>query len=268
MRVVVLGAGGMLGVQIVRVAERIKGLDVCSWTHQDLDITDRDRVGVMLEKTKPQVLINCAGMVKERTDVSEETFEKVNGLAPQMVAYLCDQNDVRMVQISTDCVFGGDGPHTENDAPKPTDIYGRSKAAGEIRRGRHLTIRCTFVGVGNRGLFAWLMRQKGEVSGFVNVLWNGLTAPVAALIIVRLGLLVDVAGIRHIYGRDTTKYHVLRAANEVLGLGLTIRPVDTPLADFRLRTHNTLSWTVDEDIGTQIASKEFMGDYRDHTSGP
>ncbi len=259
MRLLVLGSGGMLGFQVFRMANLINGIEARGAQHWDTDICDKRAVKKLLDRIRPQTVINCAGIVKGR-DVPDSTYLEVNGAAPQMVSELCDEREIRFVQVSTDCVFAGDGPHYETDLSNAEDLYGRSKQYGEIEMGRHMTVRCSFVGPGERGLLGWLFQQTGEVDGYINVLWNGMSAPAAAKLIVNMAVYrPDLTGIQHIHGPDTTKYHVLRAANEVYQLGLTIRPVDTPVADYRLRTHNSPGMIVADDIGAQLATKELMG---------
>ncbi len=231
MKFLVTGAEGMLGRE---VCLRLKGLrmDYRGMSHNELDITDKDRFAQVLRQETPDIVVNCAGVVKGR---DEDLMFSVNTEAPARMANECGLLGIRMVQVSTDCVFLGEEPNDELDYPDAQDDYGYSKAEGEIFHGNHLTIRCSFIGFGSRGLINWLMNQKGEVSGYANVQWNGMTSRYAAWAIVDFAL-KDVRGILHIFGEDTTKYDVLKTINEVLGLGLQIKSVDEPVLDRRLRT--------------------------------
>lgn len=235
MKVLVTGASGMLGLEVSRAAvKRLGKRNVVGLTHYDMDITNPDMVGATLDRHKPDVLINCAGLVKGR-EATEKAFMWVNAQAPWALAQSCDLRGVQLIQVSTDCVFKNDGPHDESALPNATDTYGLSKMKGEIPWGRHMNLRMSFVGLGRRGLLAWLLRQKGSVEGFRQVRWNGLTTMYAAQ---RILDCLGVESIRtyHIHGRDTTKYDLLVAANEAFGLGLEVKPVDEPVSDMRLRS--------------------------------
>lgn len=235
MRVMITGASGMLGIEVCRAAvKRFGKRNVTALTHYDLDIVEADPVAFAMDRAKPDVVINCAGLVKGR-GATDKAFSWINGMGPKVLARACDARNARLVQISTDCVFAGDRPHTETDRPNATDIYGLSKLEGEIAWGNHMNLRMSFVGLGRRGLLAWLMQQTGTVDGFTRARWNGLTTPYAAE---RILDCLETQTIRtyHIHGRDTTKYEVLVAANEVFGLGLKIQPADQPVSDMRLRS--------------------------------
>lgn len=233
MKILVTGALGMLGREIVSEAIERKW-QVYPKSHHDLDITDKVMVNQVVEKVHPDVIVNCAGIVKGR-DVSDSIYTDVNAIAPCDIANICDAHGIKMVQISTDCVFEGKGLNVESDIPNARDIYGRSKRLGECSYGRHLTVRCSFVGIGCRGLLAWLWQQTGIIPGYAGVKWNGLTAPYAARGILDL-IHYDAAGIVHIFGEDTTKYDLLCLANEIGQMGKNIEAVSSPVEDRRLRT--------------------------------
>jgi len=233
-KILVTGATGMLGKEIVNKGRGV-GISMVAKSHEELDITDMGTVESVLSGEKPDILINCAGIVRGRSDNNSKTFYAVNGEGPAKLAALCDHHGIKMVQSSTDCVFNGDKPHVESDKPNALDIYGKSKIQGEIDRPPHLTTRCSFIGFGKRGLLSWLTSQEGEVYGYVNSLWNGLTVSYAAQNIIDFAI-KDVTGIVHLFGKDTTKYDILMAANEAFKLGLNIIPINKPVEDHRLRT--------------------------------
>lgn len=235
MRVLITGASGMLGIEVCRAAvKRFGKRNVTALTHYDLDIVEADSVAFALDRAKPDVVINCAGLVKGRP-ATDKAFMWVNATGPQNLARACDTRGARLVQISTDCVFAGDRPHTESDRPNATDIYGISKLEGEIPWGNHMNLRMSFVGIGRRGLLAWLMQQTGTVDGFTRARWNGVTTQYAAQ---RILDCLDTQAVRtyHIHGPDTTKYELLVAANKIFKLNLKVQPVDQPVSDMRLRS--------------------------------
>jgi len=233
MKAIVTGAGGMLGQAVMQTGAAC-GWNMVGKTHKELDITDHRKVAEELLREKPDALINCAGIVKSR-QVDGDMFYKVNSLAPLMMADLCTNNHIDMVQISTDCVFRGNaGPYDESSSIDANDTYGMSKALGELDN-KHLTIRTSFVGFGNYGLLNWLIHQEGRVPGYKNCKWNGLVVNELAEEIIFL-VAINAKGLIHVHGQDVTKYDILEIANRVLGLGLTIVPVDEPVEDRRLRS--------------------------------
>ncbi len=262
MRILITGSEGMLGQQVIRAVKEL-GLVAIPKSRGIFDITDARTVSMGLTMEKPNIVINCAGIVRGRTDVRVDRLFEINAHAPHLMAGICDRLGIRMVQVSTDCVFSGDGSHVETDIPNAEDDYGKSKAQGEINYGNHLTVRCSFIGIGQRGLLSWLMTRHGMVPGFQNVQWNGMTIKYAARAIVTLGI-GSQDGILHIFGTDTSKYEVLVAANDALGLGLTIVPTSNPIADFRLRTATGISLLLPS-LPEQL--REMADDYRRDPSG-
>lgn len=234
MKTLVTGAEGMLAQAILKSGKEA-GFKMVSRVHSSLDITSVVQIEHELKETKPDIVINCAGIVKYR-DFPDDEYYRVNALAPFQMSKICSQREVKMVQISTDCVFSGDtGLYNEYDVSDANDVYGKSKYLGEVTSDRHLTIRCSFIGLGKRGILAWLMQQKDKVKGYKNCKWNGLTADVLAGEILYLAN-IDAKGLIHVFGQDTNKYDLLESANKVFKLGLKVEPVYEPVIDRRLRT--------------------------------
>jgi dTDP-4-dehydrorhamnose reductase len=134
MRVAVMGAKGQLGTDL---CQNLQNFEVIPVTHADIEITDMDSVKGILGKYQPDIIINTVAYV--RVDDCESNQDKaflVNALGARNVAVVAQEMGARLVHISTDYVFGGEGeardiPYTEFDTPVPPNIYGRSKLAGE-----------------------------------------------------------------------------------------------------------------------------------------
>lgn len=203
-RIAVTGASGMLGSAVIAAG----GNAVVGYTRGGLDITNRPRVREVLERDRPDVVINCAGLTKHRDpEPTVEEYHRVNTYGPLVLATECDRIGARLIHVSTDCVFSGarpieDGPYTEADEPDATDDYGRSKADGEIRGAPHLTVRCSFVGNGERGLIAWLrndpMHDDEPLVLWERAYWSGSTAPAIARALVELAGKREVTGVMHL----------------------------------------------------------------------
>ena len=132
-RVLVTGAAGQLGHDVVAVAES-RGDTVMAVDQAELDITHREQVHEAIAEWRPDVVINCAAMTA--VDLCESEVENafaVNEHAVRWIAEACDAIDARLVHLSTDYVFDGTkvGAYVETDAPNPQSVYGASKLAGE-----------------------------------------------------------------------------------------------------------------------------------------
>jgi dTDP-4-dehydrorhamnose reductase len=132
-RVLILGSGGQLGVELVRVA-REASHDVIALNRSGLDITSAEAVEEKLASADPDLVINSAAY--NMVDVAEQeplAAYQVNALAVRHIAVACRQMDARLVHFSTDYVFDGMAgrPYTESDPVRPLGAYAVSKLAGE-----------------------------------------------------------------------------------------------------------------------------------------
>lgn len=124
----ILGAGGMLGSDLCRVFP-----DALKFTHQELDITDRELVIRTIIENKPDVVINAAAYTKvDQAEDEEELAFAINGYAPGYIAEGCALAGAKLIHYSTDYVFDGSKPeYVESDKTNPINTYGRSKLLGE-----------------------------------------------------------------------------------------------------------------------------------------
>jgi dTDP-4-dehydrorhamnose reductase len=231
--ILVFGAEGLLGHWLCRkYPDKVIGLP-----RSECDITDHWQIERALETYMPSAVINAAGIVRKRA--SDAHLYRVNSFAPHKLADLCEQHFIRMIQVSTDCVFDGSiGKRKEHDPLQLSDSYSSSKAAGEIYNEPHLTVRTSFVGwpdpKGN-GLLSWFFSQTEPVMGFTNVLWNGLTASILADYLVTLAQ-GKQTGVMHLFGETISKFELLSLVNTVYELDNVIVPVDLPVKDMTLGT--------------------------------
>ena len=133
-RVAIIGSTGQLGTDLVDVLAQAGNYEVIRLSHREVECTDPVSVEKALKTGRPDVVVNCAAFVRvdEAEDRAEEAL-RVNGLGALNVARACAEIDALCVYISTDYVFDGgkSAPYTESDAPRPINIYGVSKLAGE-----------------------------------------------------------------------------------------------------------------------------------------
>lgn len=232
--IVCFGSKGMLGSWLCALYPK----EIVGFSRAEADITDYQQVKAALDAVKPDVVINAAGVVKSRYNTD---YFGVNAEGPRVIALACDEKNIRMVGVSTDCVFKGDrGDYGEADTPDTEDAYGVSKLMGEVFYRPHLTVRTSFVGwpdPAGRGLLAWLTQQKYNsiVPGYANVLWNGLTVWAMCHYLVELAH-SPIYGVMHLHGQTLSKFHLLETVNKVYGWDYSISPVNEPVLNRTLRT--------------------------------
>lgn len=210
------------------------------------DVLCDGRDGFWLESTRLEevtarnihcpVVINCAGIVKQRT-FSDSSFILSNGYGPQRLADVCNIAHARLIHISTDCVFESAGPHDECDTPDAQDIYALSKRIGEVTRPPHLTIRTSFVGK-QGGLLHDLMHSQ-EVTASDRLLWTGHTVETIANLLVTLAEREDISGLLHVPAQEFTRLELVTLLKEVYHLDVKIKRDDSFVADRRL---TSLRW--------------------------
>jgi len=200
-----------------------------------LSDADLDRA---MSAAKPDVVINAVGIVKQRRDSENATTTiAVNALLPHRLADRCTAAGVRLIQISTDCVFEGTrGAYTEHDVPDARDLYGRSKLLGEVDRDGCLTVRTSMVGREirtARGLVEWFISRRGDiVPGFTRARFSGLTTPELSRVIADIiQRHPDLRGVWHVAGDPINKFDLLTIVNDAFDLGSTLRADESFVCD-------------------------------------
>ncbi len=195
MKVLVIGATGMLGYSIFSNLSELSNFDVYGTVRNvkglesffpltdklipNVDVKDFATLEKAVLGVKPDVVINCIGLIKQH-DVSKQHVEaiEINALLPHKIAQLCDSIQARLVHFSTDCVFDGKtGSYLETDLPTATDLYGKSKCLGEVDYGKHVTLRTSIIGhelKSSVSLIDWFLSQEGSVKGFSKAVFSGL----------------------------------------------------------------------------------------------
>lgn len=145
-----------------------------------LEVKDFKRLEEIIQNKKPDIIINCVGVLNEHASRNPLLAFQVNILLPHQLVKLADRHQGKLIHISTDCVFSGSkGDYVETDIPDGTSVYAQSKQLGEIISEKHLTIRTSIIGPELKedgiGLFLWFMKQSGDIEGYEKVFWNGVT---------------------------------------------------------------------------------------------
>lgn len=240
-RILILGATGMLGHNLMRELSRDKSLDVqgsarstsalekifpkelLSRVIPRIDANDMGLISGLLARVQPDIVVNCIGVIKQDPSIQDAANTiSLNARFPHLLAEACTERNIRMIHISTDCVFSGiKGGYVESDNPDPVDLYGRSKLLGEVSRAPALTLRTSFIGhePGTRtSLLEWFLSRTSVVSGFTEAIYSGLTAiefsHVLTSVVFPRG---DLTGLYHVASTPISKYDLLCAIADEYG---------------------------------------------------
>ena len=257
MKILVLGAGGMAGHTIaLRLME--KGHDVLGLARRELsycrhvvvDVTNEALLKKILFNEKYDAVINAIGVLHP-INFKPAYGIWINSYFPHMLAELLEDTDIRIIHLSTDCVFGGHdgGGYEEKSLPTATDYYGRSKLLGEIANDKDLVFRMSIVGPDinekGEGLFHWFMLQNEAVSGYAQVIWTGVSTIVLADAI-HAALEQKLNGIYQLVNNETiSKYELLRLFNKLRSDPVAIARADDYAVDKSLvNTRNDFDFRV------------------------
>jgi dTDP-4-dehydrorhamnose reductase len=247
MRVMVLGVSGMLGNAAYRVLSANPDLSVFGTARSEgarkffsealaekiilgVDVESQDSLIKAFGTIRPDVVINCVGLVKQLADANDPLQAvPINTLLPHRLAALCKAAGARLVHISTDCVFSGmKGGYVESDFPDAYDLYGRSKLLGEVDYPNAITLRTSIIGrelSGHRSLVGWFLAQQGSVDGFTGAIFSGLPTMELARVINEYVLpRPDLHGLYHVAASPINKYDLLKLVAKAYGKETEIVP--------------------------------------------
>jgi dTDP-4-dehydrorhamnose reductase len=232
LKILVLGSSGLIGSTIFRVLSECPDWEVFGSIRLDnikaffpkiksdrlisnIDVDEFSAIIRVVREIRPDVVINCIGATKHKKEGSNPLGAiGLNSLLPHRLAQLCASVGARFVHISTDCVFSGkDGMYTELTPADADDIYGRSKALGEVTSGCALTLRTSTIGhelQSNLGLLDWFLSQKSTCKGFSKAIFSGLPTVVFAQIVRDVVLTnTQLTGLYHVAAQPINKYDLL-----------------------------------------------------------
>ncbi|MGF6393895.1 dTDP-4-dehydrorhamnose reductase family protein [Pseudomonas plecoglossicida] len=241
MRVLILGASGMLGSAVLDVFSRdqtletfgtLRGASSLRYFPQSLhshlltgvDILDADSLVRTLGKVRPDVVINCVGLIKQLADANDPLIAiPLNTLFPHKLSHLCALSETRLIHISTDCVFSGQkGMYRETDNSDCTDLYGKSKYLGEIHDLPHaITLRTSIIGHelnSKVSLIDWFLSQGDAATGYTKAIFSGLPTAELAFIIKDWVLpKPELSGLYHVAAAPISKFDLLKLTASVYG---------------------------------------------------
>ena len=241
MKILILGADGMIGHKIAHSLVDDFELILTSRksiSSESLGIINgkillhnlvTDSLDSLLDNITPDVIINCVGITTRR-GVEENIAHTrlLNSGLPYKLNSWVNSNSRKLIHFSTDCVFSGSkGNYQDYDLPDAEDIYGTTKAAGEVDSPNTLTIRCSMIGrelCNFTELFEWLIKNKNKkIEGYSKVFYSGITT-------VRMGKILNqilkqnlhLSGIYNISSVPITKFDLLLKLSNAFSLDVDI----------------------------------------------
>jgi dTDP-4-dehydrorhamnose reductase len=250
MKILILGGSGMLGHRLWMNLQKEHEVWVtvrqtsspfpeqaefpAKYVRTDVDASNFDQVTRALASIQPDLVINCIGLIKQMGHLARDPIISIslNALLPHRISLICRAAKIRMIHISTDCVFSGKkGHYQENDQSDAEDLYGRSKFLGEVAYPPHsITLRTSIIGRELKtrlGLIEWFLSQKDKdtIRGYKRAIFTGFTTDELSRIIMNKVIPnPELTGLYHVSSDPINKYDLLQIANQAFGRNINILP--------------------------------------------
>lgn len=255
MKILILGAGGMLGFTLFDLLAREYGHEVkgtarratklapflqpeqMSRVYDGIEANSMDAINRCFDDFRPSIVINCIGIIKQLPEAKDPIKSiLINSLFPHQVAQACKEIGARMVQFSTDCVFDGTrGAYKESDHPDAKDLYGKTKHLGEVDLDNAVTIRSSIIGHeldSKLGLIDWFLNSQNRISGFQKVIFSGFpTSEFARILVEHVFPNTDLRGLYHVASNPIPKFDLLTLVAQEYGKQIVIEPDTTISSD-------------------------------------
>jgi dTDP-4-dehydrorhamnose reductase len=257
MKILILGGAGMLGHKLFQHLRREFPGTLCTIRHEasgvpllqgddvlrGVDAADHTALRGVLSDLRPDYVINCVGVIKQRKDATSAIPSiTINSLLPHQLADLAGSWGGRLIHFSTDCVFSGHrGGYAETDLSDAEDLYGKSKFLGEVTEADNaLTLRTSIIGrelTAHQSLLDWLLSQHHRtIRGFSKVIYSGITTNQMAVVVTALiREHPSLSGLYQVVSAPITKCDLLGRLKLAYGLDVTIVPDDTVVSDRSMR---------------------------------
>ena len=273
LRILVTGAGGQLGGEVVAAAA-LRGHDVFATTRSECDVLDPASVSRAIDSHRPAVVINCAAWTDvEGAENNSDGAFALNAVAPRILAAACGSRDILLMHMSTDYVFNGSGtaPLDEWARPAPLSVYGASKLAGEEEvRGvarRHQVIRTSWLYGRDGPNFVLTILRRADEGKELRVVadqtgtptWTGHLAP-ALLRVAERG----IPGTYHLSNAGETTWHGFAGAiMQAAGRSGHVAPISA--ADYASQVARP-AYSVLDNRAWRILGEPPLPDWRDGLS--
>ena len=218
--------------------------------HSNVDVLNHDSLVSIVEQARPEVVINCVGLIKQLADANDPlAVLPINAMLPHRLANVCALVGARLIHISTDCVFRGDkGLYSEADQSDALDLYGKSKYIGELHDVKHaVTLRTSIIGHeldSHNALIDWFLSQNegASIKGYEKAIFSGLPTVELARVIRDIVIPAkEMHGLYHVSADPIDKLSLLRIVADVYKKQIEIIPdkdvcIDRSLDSSRFRS--------------------------------
>ena len=247
-KILLLGSTGMLGYNFEKVLKKYNYDYYKTSRKKQKGCIKFDAINDSLNKLpKCEYFINCIGVINKlinENNIAESII--INSVFPHKLANFCKKRKIKLIHISTDCVYSGKkGKYTESDIHDPVDIYGKTKSSGEPNNC--MIIRTSIIGEENkndRSLVEWVKGNKNKkINGFSNHIWNGLTAKhLSENIIKIIRKKIYEKKLVHIYSeKAVSKYSLIKLIDKKFNLNCKIKKLHKISINRTLRSNNNYS---------------------------
>ena len=240
-KIIVFGNEGMLGNYIYKYLKSLNKYNIIGINRSKYDAMNNssEKLKDILLKNvincnQEVYVINCIGLIPHASKnymINDKMYIKINSIFPQILSQICVELKIKMIHVTTDCVYNGDkGNYIETDDHNETNIYGITKSLGEP--DNCMVIRTSIIGEelkNKRSLVEWLKSNKGgTIKGYSNHYWNGITCLEFAKILDNvINSELYWIGVRHIFSPNVvSKYDLLRLVNKIYNLNIKIQKYD------------------------------------------
>jgi dTDP-4-dehydrorhamnose reductase len=264
-KIMLLGSAGMLGHMVYNYLKSLNKYNVVDASFPEklhegsklLDVTNKTELEDFITSEKPDILVNCIGILLRGSKDDPSNAIYLNALLPHQLSKMLRANGGKLIHISTDCVFSGEkGNYIETDFKDARDTYGLSKALGEVDNDHDLTMRTSIIGPNlkekGEGLFHWYMQQSGKINGFTKMFWGGVTTLELAKAI-DAAVDQNITGLIHITnGQPISKFEMVSLFKKIWKTDhIQINPVEGKVADKSLNSNRN-------DFDFEVSSYEQM----------
>lgn len=183
MKVLVTGANGQLGYDVIKQLNSV-GIDYLATDRESLDITNKEQVTRVISDYNPDAVIHCAAYTAvDKAEDEKELCYSINVLGTRYIAQVCKEINAKMVYISTDYVFDGEGekPFEITDKPNPINYYGQTKYEGELEvqksLDKYFIVRISWVFGSNGNNFVKTMLKLGKEKDEISIVADQIGSP-------------------------------------------------------------------------------------------
>jgi dTDP-4-dehydrorhamnose reductase len=239
LKVLVLGSTGLIGHQVFNYLVKTEKYELYNISYRKklnnetilCDVRNQDEFIVVVKSISPDVIINCIGILIQGANLDPKNAIFINAYFPHSLMSLADELNSKLIHISTDCVFSGEKemPYIEKDFKDGKDTYAKSKGLGEIINDNHLTLRTSVIGPELKSdgeeLFHWFMSQSGEINGYTEAIWSGVTTLILAKVV---GWAIEhkITGLYHVTNnKSIDKYSLLNLIKKHTKKNISIIPL-------------------------------------------